>query len=65
VLHGQINLRDAIRREIDFETGGKKYKLVENPAVLIVRYVSGILFYSHMLHEHLVVREDGISMNCV
>lgn len=65
VLHGQINLRDAIRREIDFETGGKKYKLVENPAVLIVRYVFGILFYSHMLHEYLVVREDGISMNYV
>lgn len=33
-----MNLRDAIRRKIDFETGGKSYKLVENPAVLIVRY---------------------------
>jgi len=39
MLNGQINLRDAIRREIDFETGGKKYRLVEKPAVLIVRYV--------------------------
>ncbi|KAF8907881.1 malate synthase [Gymnopilus junonius] len=37
MLNGQINLRDAIRRQIDFETGGKKYKLSENPAVLIVR----------------------------
>ncbi|KAJ2929700.1 hypothetical protein H1R20_g7394, partial [Candolleomyces eurysporus] len=37
MLNGQVNLRDAIRRQIDFETGGKKYKLVENPAVLIVR----------------------------
>jgi len=43
MLNGQINLRDAIRREIDFETGGKKYRLVEKPAVLIVRYV--VLFF--------------------
>ena len=39
MVNGQINLRDAIRRQIDFETGGKKYKLSENPATLIVRYV--------------------------
>jgi len=39
MINGQINLRDAIRRQIDFEVGGKKYKLTENPAVLIVRYV--------------------------
>ena len=39
MLNGQINLRDAIRREIDFETGAKKYRLVQKPAVLIVRYV--------------------------
>jgi len=38
MLNGQINLRAAIRREIDFETGGKKYRLVEKPAVLIIRY---------------------------
>ncbi|KAF8815370.1 malate synthase [Phlegmacium glaucopus] len=37
MINGQINLRDAIRRQIDFEVGGKKYKLTENPAVLIVR----------------------------
>ena len=39
LINGQINLRDAIRRQIDFEVGGKKYNLSENPAVLIVRYV--------------------------
>ena len=43
MLNGQVNLRDAIRRQIDFETGGKSYKLVENPAVLIVRWVQAIL----------------------
>lgn len=37
LVNGQANLRDAIRREIDFETGGKSYRLSENPAVLIVR----------------------------
>ncbi|KAF4567351.1 hypothetical protein EYR40_006350 [Pleurotus pulmonarius] len=37
MVNGQINLRDAIRRQIDFEISGKQYKLSENPAVLIVR----------------------------
>ena len=37
MVHGQVNLYDAIRRQIDFESGGKAYKLSENPAVLIVR----------------------------
>lgn len=37
MLNGQVNLRDAIRRKIDFESNGKAYKLVEKPAVLIVR----------------------------
>ena len=48
MLNGQINLRDAVRRQIDFETGGKKYKLVENPAVLIVRY-------AYVLHVSLLI----------
>jgi malate synthase len=37
MLNGQVNLRDAVRRQIDFETAGKKYKLRDKPAVLIVR----------------------------
>jgi malate synthase len=37
MLNGQINLRDAVRRKIDFVSGGKSYKLIEKPAVLIVR----------------------------
>ncbi len=40
MLNGQVNLRDAIRRQIDFESGAKSYKLSEKPAVLIVRYVT-------------------------
>ena len=37
LVNGQVNLRDAIRRQIDFESNGKKYKLTDKPAVLIVR----------------------------
>ncbi|KAH9942426.1 malate synthase [Epithele typhae] len=37
MINGQVNLYDAIRRQIDFESGGKAYKLSQNPAVLIVR----------------------------
>ena len=38
VLHGQRNLRDAVRRKIDFTTPeGRKYALCDNPAVLCMR----------------------------
>ncbi|KAL1681753.1 malate synthase [Schizophyllum commune] len=37
IVNGQLNLRDAIRRQIDFDSNGKAYKLSQNPAVLIVR----------------------------
>ncbi|KAI0314232.1 malate synthase [Amylostereum chailletii] len=37
MIEGQVNLRDAIRRQIDFESGGKAYKLSPSPAVLVVR----------------------------
>ncbi|KAH9176549.1 malate synthase [Lactarius sanguifluus] len=37
MIEGQINLRDVVRRQVDFESNGKQYKLSPNPAVLIVR----------------------------
>jgi malate synthase len=38
VVRGQANLRDAVRRQIDFTSPeGKAYRLVADPAVLIVR----------------------------
>ncbi|KAG1908329.1 malate synthase [Suillus fuscotomentosus] len=37
MIVGQVNLRDAINRQIDFSSGGKQYKLSENTAVLLVR----------------------------
>lgn len=39
MVNGQVNLYDAIRRQIDFELNGKQYKLPEKPAVLLVRLV--------------------------
>ena len=37
MVNGQLNLYDAIRGQVDFEQGGKTYKLGPSPAVLIVR----------------------------
>jgi malate synthase len=37
MLDGQVNLRDAVRRSIAFEQGGKRYALHERTAVLIPR----------------------------
>jgi malate synthase len=37
MIDGQINLRDAVRRTISFEQGGKQYRLNEKTAVLIPR----------------------------
>jgi len=37
MIDGQINLRDAVRRSIALETGGKAYQLNERTAVLIPR----------------------------
>jgi malate synthase len=52
-VNGQINLRDAIRRKVDFEQGGKQYRLVDKPATLLVRFVSCHILCSHSsLHEY-------------
>jgi malate synthase len=37
MIEGQINLRDAVRKSITFEQGGKQYRLNESVAVLIPR----------------------------
>ncbi|KAF8915338.1 malate synthase [Mucidula mucida] len=37
MINGQLNLHDAVRRQIDFESNGKAYKLSDKPATLIVR----------------------------
>jgi len=54
MLEGQMNLADAIRRQIDFvdEARGKEYKLNETTATLLVRPRGW-----HLLEKHLLV--DG------
>lgn len=61
MMNGQINLKDAVRRTIDF-TGpnGKKYVLNENPAVLIVRPRGW-----HLEENHLMVNGKPMSGSLV
>jgi malate synthase len=44
-LDGQVNLRDAIRRQIAFKDAktGKEYKLNEKTATLLVRYAAQVV----------------------
>src|SRR3954453_21479123 len=37
MIDGQLNLRDAVRRTITFQRGGKQYQLQDNTGVLIPR----------------------------
>jgi len=51
VVAGQANLRDAVRRRIDFTTPeGKAYRLAERPAVLMVRPRGWHLDEKHLVH---------------
>ncbi len=56
-IEGQLNLRDAVRREIEF-TGpnGRKYRLNEQTAVLVVRPRGW-----HLLEKHLLVDGQPVS----
>jgi malate synthase len=49
VLDGQINLRDAVRRSISFEQGGKHYQLKDKTAVIIPRPRGWHLDEKHVL----------------
>jgi malate synthase len=56
-IQGQINLRDAVNREIDFvdQKSGKEYKLNNSPAVLFVR-PRGL----HLIEKNYVVHNNPI-----
>ncbi|MHA6251848.1 malate synthase A [Oceanobacillus sp. CAU 1775] len=61
VMDGQVNLRDAIRREIDFTAdNGKSYSLNEETAVLIVRARGW-----HLEERHLTVNGEPMSGSLV
>ncbi len=57
MLEGQVNLRDAARREITFTSPeGKEYELNENPAILMVRPRGW-----HLQERHFTVDGEPIS----
>ncbi len=61
VIEGQVNLRDAIRREITFASPeGKQYKLNEKTATLFVRPRGW-----HLPEKHLLVQGQPISASLV
>ena len=51
MVDGQINLRDAVRRDISLQQNGKQYRLNERTAVLIPRPRGWHLDEKHMLVE--------------
>ncbi len=61
VIGGQINLRDANRREIDFTSPeGKEYKLKDKPAMLLAR-VRGL----HLSEKHVLTSDDKRIPGCL
>ena len=56
MIDGQVNLRDAVRRAITFEQGGKKYALNDKTAVLIPRPRGW-----HLNEKHVVIDGKPIS----
>jgi malate synthase len=61
ILDGQFNLYDAVRREIDFELAdGKKYKLNEEVAVLMVRPRGW-----HLNEKHILIDNEPMSASLV
>ena len=55
-IEGQINLRDAVRRTIEFSGGGKHYRLNEQTATLVVRPRGW-----HLEEKHLIVDGEPVS----
>ena len=55
-IEGQRNLRDAVRRTITFEAGGKHYQLNERVATLLVRPRGW-----HLVEKHLLVDGQSVS----
>ena len=56
IIDGQINLRDAVRRTITFEQGGRQYRLAERVAVLLPRPRGW-----HLNEKHVVIDGKQVS----
>ena len=55
-IDGHVNLRDAVRRTISFDSGAKQYKLNEKTATLVVRPRGW-----HLVEEHVYVDGQPVS----
>jgi len=55
-IEGQLNLRDAVRRTIAFDSGTKQYKLNETTATLLVRPRGW-----HLAEEHVLIDGEPVS----
>ncbi len=55
-IEGQVNLFDAIRRQIDFSIGDKHYQLNDHPAVLVVRPRGW-----HLVEKHVLINDEPVS----
>jgi len=55
-IEGQLNLRDAVRRTIAFDSGTKQYRLNDQTATLLVRPRGW-----HLVEAHVTVDGDPIS----
>ena len=55
-IEGHINLRDAVRRTISFDSGAKQYKLNERVATLLVRPRGW-----HLLERHVFIDGKPVS----
>lgn len=61
IIEGQMNLYDAIRKDIDFEQpDGKKYELNDEVAVLKIRPRGW-----HLLEKHILVDREPVSASLV
>ena len=57
VVEGQLNLQDAVRRQIDFTSPeGKEYKLKEQIATLVVRPRGW-----HLVEKHIAIKGEPLS----
>jgi malate synthase len=55
-IEGQLNLRDAVRRSITFDSGTKQYKLDDTIATLLVRPRGW-----HLVEEHVHIDGEAVS----
>jgi malate synthase len=55
-IQGQLNLHDAVRRTITFESGAKSYKLNDKTATLLVRPRGW-----HLVEEHVTIDGEPVS----